>query len=296
MRIGTAEHNSTFWSQGLALKTVLEKHGVAGPIEILASQAASTQNVKRLHTEEIDFGFMAANWVGRAKAGQAPFVAPVDLRLVAPMNAGPMFFVTLADSAIRTVMDLRGKRVSVGPRTSGVAEHARALFGALGIGFDQFTPVHLDFAAEADALVNREVDAQLQRPIPNKMMTALDARADIRVVAYAPADLESVLRTCPVYRRTIMRKGALRGLADDVAQPAVVNVLVTHARANAETVRRVAAACLAGADELARIEPLFSGMSDLFLPLREHGAAALEFEGVKLHEGALHAYRDAGLI
>jgi TRAP-type uncharacterized transport system substrate-binding protein len=105
-----------------------------------------------------------------------------------------------------------------------------------------------------------------------------------------------VLRTCPVYRRTIMRKGALRGLADDVAQPAVVNVLVTHARANAETVRRVAAACLAGADELARIEPLFSGMSDLFLPLREHGAAALEFEGVKLHEGALHAYRDADLI
>lgn len=296
MRIGTAERNSTFWCQGLALKTVLEKQGVGVPIEILESATASTLNVGRLHAADIDFGFMAANWVGRARAGEPPFDEPVDLRIVAPMNAGPMFFVTLADSGIRTVMDLRGKRVSVGPRTSGVAEHARSILAALGIGFDQITPIYLDFAAEADALVNRDVEAQLQRPIPNKIMTKLDARADIRVVTYEPADLEKVLSKCPVYRKAIMRKGALRGLKDDVVQPAVVNVLVTHARANAEMVRQVAAACLAAAEELANLEPLFIGMSGLFLPLRKHGAAALEFEGVQLHEGALGAYRDAGLI
>jgi TRAP transporter TAXI family solute receptor len=296
MRIGTAQHNSTFLSQGLALKTVLEKHGVSGPVEILVTETASTRNVGRLHVADIDFGFIAANWVGRAKAGQPPFEQPVDLRLVAPMNAGPMFFVTLADSGIRTVMDLRGKRVSVGPQTSGVAQHARSILGALGIGFDQFTPIYLDFAAGADALAKRDVDAQLQRPIPNKVMTELNARADIRVVPYEPADLETVLRKCAIYRKTTMRKGALRGLQDDVVQPAVVNVLVTHARVNAEMVRQVAATCIAGADELASLDALFIGMSELLLPLRQHGAAALEFEGVKLHEGALRAYRDAGLI
>jgi hypothetical protein len=37
-------------------------------------------------------------------------------------------------------------------------------------------------------------------------------------------------------------------------------------------------------------------MGELLLPLRSQGAAALEFGGVPLHAGALHAYRQAGLL
>ena len=296
MRIGTAEHNSTFLGQGLALKQVLEKHGVSEPIEILRSETASIQNGGRLHIGDIDFGYMAANWIGRAKAGEPPFAHPIDLRMVSPMNAGPMFFIARADSTIRTVADLYGKRVSVGPEMSGVAQHARSILGALKIDFDQFTPFYLDLATGADALAKGEIDAQLQCPIPNVVMTALDSRADIRVVPYTPGDLETVLRECPIYRKTIMRKGALRGLTEDSAQPAVINVLVTHARADADMVRKVAAVCYAGADELAKLNALYTGLSDLFLPLKTEGASAFEFEGVKLHPGALAAYRDAGLI
>ena len=295
MRIGTAEHNSTFLSQGLALKAVLEKHGVKGPIEILQSETASIQNAGRLHKADIDFGFMAANWIGKAKRGEPPFEQPIDLRMVAPMNAGPMFFITQAGSNIRTVADLRGKRVSVGAERSGVHQHARSIFGALKIAFTDFTPLFMDFATGAQALAKGEIDAQLQCPIPNTVMTWLDARADIRVVPYAPADLETVLRECPIYQKTIMRKGALRGLTEDVAQPAVVNVLVTHARADAEMVRQVAAIAHKGADELAQLNALFTGLADLFPPLKQKGRAALEFEGVPLHEGAARAYRDAGL-
>jgi hypothetical protein len=278
------------------LKTVLERNPKLAPVDVSTSGHASVENANRLQTGDIDFGFMAANWIGRAKNGEAPFAQRIDLRMVAPMNAGPLFFVVRADSALRTVSDLRGRRLVFGGERSGMAQHARVILGALGLGSDDVTPVYLDFAAGADALVRGEADAQLQCPIPNKVMTALAARIAVRVLPYGPGELGKVLRAVPFYRRTVMRKGAIRGLDADVAQPAVVNVLVSHARIAEDKVRHVASAIYAARDELPRLHPLFDGLAELFEPLRSAGARALEFGGVPLHDGAITAYRAAGLL
>jgi TRAP-type uncharacterized transport system substrate-binding protein len=93
-----------------------------------------------------------------------------------------------------------------------------------------------------------------------------------------------------------MRKGAFRGLDADVPQPAVVNILATHARVPDAVVRDAVAAIVGNAAELGRINPLFNGLGDLFAPLKTDGAKALEFGGVTLHPGAVSAYRAAGLL
>jgi TRAP transporter TAXI family solute receptor len=296
LRIGTAERDSTFLSQGTALKTVLERNPALAPVDVSISPTASVENANRLALGDIDVGFMAANWIGRAKNGEAPFTQKIDLRMVAPMNAGPLFFIARADSSLRSVADLRGRRLVVGPEKSGMAQHARVILGALGVTFSDFVPLYLDFATGADALVRGEADAQLQCPIPNKVMSGLAERILLRVLPYAPGDLETVLRAVPFYRGTIMRKGAIRGLDADVAQPAVLNVLVTHARATENQVREVAMAIFAARDELPRHNALFDGLSDLFAPLRTEGVGALEFGGVALHAGAVAAYRAVGLL
>jgi TRAP transporter TAXI family solute receptor len=296
IRIGTAEPNSTFLRQGRALKIVLERNPILSPIELGISVHASMDNANRLAAGEIDFGFMAANWIGRAKNGEPPFAENIDLRMVAPMNAGPLFFIARGDSGLRTVADLRGRRLIVGARQSGMAEHAQVILTALGLSFDDVEAVYLDFAAGAEALVHGTVEAQLQCPIPNSVMSALAERIDIRVLAYRAGELERVLGEVPLYRRAIMRAGALRGLDADVEQPGVVNVLVTHARAAEEKVRAVAGAIFAAREELPRLEALFAGIGELFEPLRSGGAPALEFGGVALHPGALAAYRSAGLL
>jgi TRAP transporter TAXI family solute receptor len=296
LRIGTAEANSTFLSQGQALKTVLERNGALAPVDVSISGTASVENANRLADDDIDFGFMASNWIGRAKNGDAPFAQKIDLRMVAPMNAGPLFFIARADSDLRTVTDMRGRRLVVGPQQSGMAQHARVILGALGITFSNFVPVYLDFASGADALVRGEVDAQLQCPIPNAVMTALAKRVPVRILPYGAGDLEKVLGAVPFYRRTIMRQGAILGLGEDVAQAAVVNVLVTHARVPDGKVRDVASAIFAARDELPRLNALFAGIGELFEPLRAGGVRAFEFGGVALHAGAVAAYRTMGLL
>jgi TRAP transporter TAXI family solute receptor len=230
IRIGTSERDGTFYSQGRALKILFERRPALAPVEVLASNSASMENALRLDAGEIELGFMASNWIGRAKNGEAPFERPIDLAMAAPMNGGPLFFVVRADSPIRSFSDLRGRRIAVGPRTSGMVQHAHGLFGALGMRFSDFSPIYLDFAAGAAALAAGEVDAQFQCPIPNAVMTELAQRVWLRVLPYEPAELEAVLRAVPYYRRTVMRAGAIRGLEADLPQVAVVNVLVTHRR------------------------------------------------------------------
>ena len=296
LRMGTAERDSTFLSQGCALKTVLERNPALAPVDVSISGDASVENANRLDAGEIDFGFMASNWIGRARNGEAPFARAIELRMVAPMNAGPLFFITRADSSLRTVSDLRGRRLVVGPQKSGMTQHARVILGTLGLSFADFTPVYLDFAGGADALARGEADAQLQCPIPNKVMTALAERILLRVLPYTAGDLESVLRAVPFYRRTVMRKGAIRGLDADMPQVAVVNVLVTHARTAEDKVRNVTTAIFAARDELPQLNALFNGIGELFEPLRSDGTRALEFGGVALHPGAVAAYRAAGLL
>jgi TRAP transporter TAXI family solute receptor len=296
IRIGTNERGGTFHTQGLALKTVLDRIDTLASVEVLESAQASIDNANRLHSGELDFGFMASNWLGRARLGEAPFAQPVALRMAAPMNAGPLFFIARADSPIRKVADLRGRRVVVGPPNSGMTQHAHCIFGALGLSFADFTPLYLDFATGSDALVAGEADAQLQCPVPNRVMTDLAERIAVRVLAYGPGQLDTVLKAVPYYRRTVMKTGAVRGLDADVFQIAVVNVLVTHARSAEATVHAVVRAIASGAGELGRINPLFAGLDDLFRLLRSQGPAALEFGGVALHAGALRAYRAAGLL
>lgn len=295
IRIGTNEPEGTFNIEGKALAEILQAAGI-GEVEIVESVSASVENARRLGTGELQFGFMAANWIGRALRGEPPFTAPIAIRMASPANAGPMFFVVRRDSGLSTIDDLRGCRVSVGPEAGGMVQHMHSILNALGMGFEAIRPVYLNFSEGAAALEAGEVDVQWQCPVPNRVMTELAERVDVRVLRYSPGQLATVLKSVPFYRRAVLYRDAFRGLSGDSDQVGVLNVLATHENVDADLVRKVVAAMVEGADVLAKKQPLYRGLAELYAPLRTQGASALEPGGVALHPGALAAYRAAGLL
>ena len=294
--IGTSEFGSTFYTQAEAIAAVANEEGVFDRVDIFATPTASVGNAERLEAGEIEFGLLAANWIGRAARGEAPFQRALDVRMAAPANSGPMFFVALRDSGLATVEDLRGKRVSIGPAGSGMAQHVATMFGVLGIGFETFEQVHLNFLDGANALAEGEIDAQFQCPIPNRVMTELAERSDIRVLDYGAGQLETLLDRVGFYRRARVKAGALRGHERDSGQIGVLNVIATHARTPDDTVDRLARLMATQHERLAALNPLFDGLDRLFDPLKAEGAAGLAIDGVPLHPAAAAAYRELGLI
>jgi len=295
IRIGTSEQGGTFWTEGQAIAALLERdRGIAS--DILDAGQASIENARRLDAGLIEFGFMASNWIGRAYRGDAPFEEAINIRMVAPANSGPMFFIARADSELRNVRDLVGKRVSIGPEGSGMVQHIHTMFDVLGISFDDFTPAYLSFEDGGKALEAGEVDAQWQCPYPNVVMHDISERMHVRVLDYDHADLASILDNVDFYRPATMPAGFFRGIERNTEQLAVVNIIAAHERTDPEIVRQLVATMLNNLDELAEINPLFVGLDRIFEPMKTAGAAAIEFDDVPLHPGAVSACRDAGYL
>lgn len=296
LRIGTSELGGTFYSQAVALAELFNRDRPDTEKCVVDPTEASIDNANRLDRGEIEFGFMASNWIGRAGSGAPPFTRKIELRMVSPSNAGPIFFVTLAGSPIKSIADFRSRRIALGPAGSGMVQHTEVIFNALGIPRGSFTPVYHGFAEGAKALIAGEIDAQFHPPIPNRVITDLSGHADIRVVPYAPGQLERVLSQVPFYREVTIERGAFRGVEEEVRQVGVVNVIVTHEKVSEDAVHDMARTIIGNLHELPRMNPLFRGLAGLFEPLRSNGAAAFEFGGVPLHSGARRAYREAGWI
>jgi TRAP-type uncharacterized transport system substrate-binding protein len=72
IRIGTSERDGTFHSQGRALQTIFERRAALAPAVVLEANSASMENAQRLDAGEIEFGFMASNWIGRSRSPWRP--------------------------------------------------------------------------------------------------------------------------------------------------------------------------------------------------------------------------------
>ena len=294
-RIGVSERDGTFFTQGMALKHVLDGVPSLRPVMVVESAVgASIENANLLDSGGIDFGFVSAPWVSAAKQAFKPFTHSIDLKTVLPMNVGPNFFVVRANSDMHMVSDLRGKRVAVGLTTGGMVHHADAVFAALGFADRDIERVHVNFADGAEMLAAGKVDAQYQCPVPNRVMTALSERTAVRVLEYSPSDLAAALRAIPCDRPVTMPKGAFRGVNRDIHQLGVLNLLVTHARVEAPRVSDLVAAVLDHAEDLKSSLPLFAGLPELFALLRVERCAFLEFDGIELHPGAAELYAERG--
>jgi len=296
IRIGTSELGGTFYTQGQAIAELFNQGPAAGDRCVVQTSEASIHNAKQLDAGSLEFGFMASNWIGRAKDATAPFTKQIAIRMVAPANAGPMCFVRLASAPIQSVADFAGKRIAIGSKGSGMEQHIQTIFNVLGIPFDTFTPVHMGFAEGADALIAGKIDVQFHPPIPNAVLSDLSQRAEIRVIPFAPAQLDKLCARVPFYRPVTVAKDSFRGVVEDIIQVGVINVIVTHESVAESTVYAMAKAIAGNLDKLPQMNPLFTGLRNLFEPLRSVGTAAFEFGGVPLHPGAIKAYQETGWL
>lgn len=293
IRIGTSEIEGTFHRQGEAIAKLLRSDHT---VDIEPMAGSSVGSALGLHTGDLQFGFSASNWVGRALRGEDPFEKPIGIRMAAPANVGPMFFVVRADSDLHTMDDMKGRRVSVNVANSGMYQHTRTIFGILGISFDSFEPVHMTFEEGAAALKSGEIDAQWQCPIPNPVMTELADSTDVRVLEYGPGQLEKVIAEAAFYRRAVMPVGAFRGIDQETAQVGVLNVIATHERVDDAMVYEFVSTMINNAQALGESLELYRGLVDLFAELKTEGQSVFEPGGVSLHPGAVQAFREAGLL
>ena len=128
--LGTATPGGGFPVYGQAFTDTINE--IEPTLEVKPQNTkGSTENIPLLEAGKIDLGLVqgeaaleALNGIGRP---------PADLRILTAMYATPGMFVVRADSACRTIDDLKGKPVAFGAKGSGLVILARYVLDGLGI-------------------------------------------------------------------------------------------------------------------------------------------------------------------
>lgn len=294
IRFGTGRPGGSYYTQGAVLADELRKSGLVKSANSETSSGA-IESARLMDKGTLQVGGMDANWVILAKSGGKPFKKKIELATATPISIVPLFFVTLADSGIKRINDIKGKRLAVGARGSGMEAHARKILGALGMGFKDIKPVYLSFGPGGRAVREGKADAQLQCCAPNKGLTELTELANVRAVTIPKNQLDTVTNSSPAYWQMSLPKGAFKGHGRDLTTIRITNGWMVPRNSDPQIAYVIAKTVIAKYKSMAKKARHYASIEPLFAAARKEGVSALEV-GAPLHPGAIRAFKEAGIL
>ena len=285
----TGGTSGIYYPVGVALSQIYGKAIPDAKVSVQATKA-SAENLNWLQAGRGEIAFTLGDalsdaWKGTEEAG---FKTPLTkLRTVAGIYANYIQIVASADSGIKTLADLKGKRISVGAPKSGTELNARAIFKAAGLSYKDFSKVeYLPFGESVELMKNRQIDVTLQSAGLG-VSSLRDLSTSLKIVVVPiPADIVRKVGD-PAYQMATIPAKTYEGQDADVATAAVQNFLVTHQGVPDDTVYKMTKSMFENLDQV----------------VAGHAAAkdikrdnAIKNLPVPLHPGAAKYYQEAGLL
>ena len=167
----------------------------------------STENCKRLLKGELDMGIVYGPHVYMSLHNQGPFKnfpKGTMLRGVAKAYEGASYCVTLPGSGIKTMNDLIGKTVALGPPGSGTVFNSSNVLRALGL-LDKIKPRMMSFADAGRAVENRQIDAFFQSSAPAGAVVKLAETKGAYVIPFTDGEMAKIVKDYPFYYTGTMK-------------------------------------------------------------------------------------------
>lgn len=181
IQIGTAPSGGTYYAIGAGIAQILNKWG--GLDATAQATGGGTQNCRLIDAGEINMATVAAQQIVFASGGEKPFTKKIDLRIGFYMYEDPFEVVVLEESPIRSIHDLKGKKVAVGAMGSGVEGKTRAIFGTYGLRYEDFTPRFIGMGEATDALKDGMIDAAvIMGAIPTAAIVEISLLKKVRIL------------------------------------------------------------------------------------------------------------------
>ena len=289
VNILTGGQAGVYYPLGVALSQI---YGKAIPNAKATAQVtkASAENLNLLQAGRGELALTLGDalsdaWKGDEEAG---FKTKLDkLRGLSATYNNYIQIVASADSGIRTLADLKGKRVSVGAAKSGTELNARAVFRAAGLSYKDLAKTEfLPFGESVELIKNRQLDATLQSAGLG-VASIRDLATSVKIVVVAiPPDVVAKVGD-PAYQPAVIPANTYEGQTTDIATAAIPNFLVTQADVSNDLAYQMAKALYENLDTLYAAHNAAKAIK------RENAVKGMP---VPLHPGAEKYYREAGLL
>ena len=285
----TGGTSGVYYPIGVAISQLYSTRMSDAKVSVQATKA-SVENLNLLQAGRGELAFALGDSVDDAWNGveDAGFKAPLKrLRAVAATYPNYIQIVASQESGIKTLADLKGKRISVGAPKSGTELNARAIFKAAGLSYEDMGRVEfMPFAESVELIKNRQLDATLQSA--GLGMAAIRDLSSMMKLNFVPIPEDVVKKIgSSAYLSKPIPVGTYEGQDVEVPTAAVINILVTHDRVDDEVAYQMTKLIY---DNLPRLVSAHSAAKDIRL---EEATQSLP---IPLHPGAERFYREQGLM
>jgi TRAP transporter TAXI family solute receptor len=228
INIATGGTAGTYYPLGGALADILNKN-IEGVNASAQSTGASVANINLLKQGKVDIAFVQNDIAYYASNGKEMFTDKKvpGLKGIATLYPETIQIVTLADSGIKTVADMKGKKIAVGAAGSGTEANSRQILEANGLTYDDVDVQYLSFGEAASALKDGNVDAGfVTAGFPTAAIQDISTQHDIVLVEVPVDTADKLIAKYPYYTKVVIPAKTYNNQENDVKAVAVKCMLV----------------------------------------------------------------------
>ena len=287
INVGSGGSTGTYYGFCNVISTVLKEE--TGAQLTVQSSGASKANILDIDDGVVDMAIVQNDVMDYAYNGTSLFAndgAIKSFSTLGAVYAEVCQIVARADSGIKTVADLKGKKVSVGDSGSGVEFNAQQILGAYDITFEDIDKQNLSFDASANALKDGKIDAFFcTAGAPTVAITDLSTTTGIVLVEIDDAHLAKLQETYGFYAAYKVPAGTYKGVDKDAQTVAVKATFIVSNDLSEETVYQLTKAIYENADKYSHDKAKEMSL--------EYAVSSIS---VPFHPGADKYYKEVGAI
>jgi uncharacterized protein len=284
LTIATASPGGTYYVYGAGLARILTRD-LGLPVVMRPTQGPA-ENIALMEAGEAKLGFVTTGvalqawnatgvWAGKTPAR--------SLRAIFPMYDTPFQFMALQDANIRSIADMAGKRIGIGPRGGTSATYFPDIFNALKIPASFVFGDWADLASQTHA---RSIDGlAVAAGVPFPSFIELEFKDKVRYVALSPEQLATLRLAMPELTPSRVPAGTYPSLLRHYQTVGLYNFAVAHADLPNDLVYNIVRIVFEKHEEMMEV----------------HAAAAATVPAnldrntfLPLHPGAIRYYRQIG--
>jgi len=292
--IGTGGITGVYYPTGGAIARIVNKkrkvYGIRCTVE---STGGSVFNVNAVMSGDLEFGVVQSDRQYQAMKGLAEWKEKgpqKDLRAVFTIHPESITLVAADDAGIKSINDLRGKRVNIGNPGSGQRQNSIDGLTNAGINYNKDLKAEGVKAAEAPGLLqDGRIDAFFYT-VGHPSGAIKEATAGRRKVHFVPiTGVDKLLQKYPYYAKAHIPIKLYPGATNtkDVSTFGVKATFVTSAKVPDRVVYAVTKEVFDNFESFKKLHPAYQVLTKKNM---------LEGMSAPIHPGAMKYYKEAGLM
>lgn len=216
--MGSGSIGGMFYLMGGGISTLLNNKLSDHYVFTTESTGGGTANVSLIQSGDIEVGITMASTALAGWTGSAPWTRGVKfnkLRAMVALYPSSMTTYCLQSSGIKTLSDLNGKIVGLGPKGAAMDTSVRNIFEKLNIKPKQ---IHNDeYSTTIKAISDGVIDAAIVfQNAPWPSLLELEGTRKIAYIPLTDKEQKAIQELYPFYSKSVIPGGVYKGAPQDV--------------------------------------------------------------------------------